>query len=249
MHREKGAEPTVDRHPSIHQAAATLSSERLVLKAWSCSLFRGFALSKLFSCLFKKKKCFSVHLFLRERERERERETKCESWRSRERGRHRIRSRLQAPSCQHRARCGARTHKPWDHDLSWSRMLNWLSPPAFKHFFLMFIYFWEEERDRAWAGEGQREGETQNLKQVPGSELSAQSLTRGSNSQPARSWPEPKSDTTDWATQAPLAWCTFKSEMHLHNHLSGQVIDHFLISIHYSDFYYQISVLSVLKFM
>ena len=31
-------------------------------------------------------------------------------------------------------------------------------------------------------GEGQREGETQNLKQAPGSELSAQSLTRGSNS-------------------------------------------------------------------
>ena len=36
----------------------------------------------------------------------------------------------------------------------------------------MFIYF-EEERDRAWAGEGQREKETQNLKQAPGSQLSA----------------------------------------------------------------------------
>ena len=31
--------------------------------------------------------------------------------RGRERGRHRIRSRLQAPSCQHRARRGARTHE------------------------------------------------------------------------------------------------------------------------------------------
>ena len=38
------------------------------------------------------------------------------------------------------------------------------------------------ERDRAWAGERQRERETQNRKQVPGSELSAQSPTRGSNS-------------------------------------------------------------------
>ena len=32
----------------------------------------------------------------------------------------------------------------------------------------------ERERDRARAGEGQRERKTQNLKQVPGSELSTQ---------------------------------------------------------------------------
>ena len=41
---------------------------------------------------------------------------------------------------------------------------------------------------------GQREGETQNLKQASGSELSAQSPTRDSSSQTVRSWPEPKSD-------------------------------------------------------
>ena len=35
-----------------------------------------------------------------------------------QRERHRIRSRLQAPSCQHRARCGARTHEPRDRDLA-----------------------------------------------------------------------------------------------------------------------------------
>ena len=35
--------------------------------------------------------------------------------------------------------------------------------------------------------EVQRERETQNLKQAPGSELSAQSLTRGSNSWTVRS--------------------------------------------------------------
>ena len=38
------------------------------------------------------------------------------------------------------------------------------------------------ERDREQAGEGQRERETQNPKQAPGSELSAQSLTWGLNS-------------------------------------------------------------------
>ena len=47
----------------------------------------------------------------------------------------------------------------------------------------------ERERDRVQVGEGQREGEreTQNLKQAPGSELSAQSLTRDSNSKNRRS--------------------------------------------------------------
>ena len=38
-------------------------------------------------------------------------ETEHERGRARERGRHRIRSRLQALSCQHRTRCGARTHR------------------------------------------------------------------------------------------------------------------------------------------
>ena len=45
----------------------------------------------------------------------------------------------------------------------------------------------EHERGRV------RERETQNLKQAPGSEPSAQSPTRGWNSRSARSWPEPKS--------------------------------------------------------
>ena len=58
---------------------------------------------------------------------EREWETEDERGRSRERGRHRIRNRLQAPSCQYRACRGAWTHKPWDHDPSWSWTLNWLS--------------------------------------------------------------------------------------------------------------------------
>ena len=49
-------------------------------------------------------------------------------------------------------------------------------------FFLMFIIFEREtERDREQAGEGQRERETQNPKQAPGSELSAQSPMQGLN--------------------------------------------------------------------
>ena len=48
----------------------------------------------------------------------------------------------------------------------------------------MFIFKRERERqrDRAQMGEGQRERETQNPKQAPGSELSAQSPMQGSNS-------------------------------------------------------------------
>ena len=41
---------------------------------------------------------------------------------------------------------------------------------------------------------GRAKRETQNPKQVPGSELSAQSLMQGSNSQTRRSSPESKSD-------------------------------------------------------
>ena len=52
----------------------------------------------------------------------------------RDRGRHRIPSRLQAPSCRHRARRGAPTHEPRDHDLSRSRTLHRLSHPGAPNF-------------------------------------------------------------------------------------------------------------------
>ena len=51
--------------------------------------------------------------------------------------------------------------------------------------FLMFLFIFD--RERAQAGEGERDRDTQNLKQAPGSELSAQSSMRGSNPQTARS--------------------------------------------------------------
>ena len=98
--------------------------------------------------MLKKKKVycllFNVYLFLRRRETEHER------GRGRERGRHRIRSRLQAPSCQHRAHRGAWTRQPWDHDLSRSRALDRLSHPGVPYcLFVFFKSLREGERKRA----------------------------------------------------------------------------------------------------
>ena len=61
---------------------------------------------------------------------ERERERQSVSRGGAETEGHRIQSRLQALSCQHKARHGAQTHKLWDHDLSSSRTLNQLSHPG-----------------------------------------------------------------------------------------------------------------------
>ena len=75
----------------------------------------------------RKRFYFNVYyLFLRDRERQ---STRRGRGRERERGRHRIPSRLQAPSCRHRAPRGARTREPRDHDLSRSRRLKRLSHP------------------------------------------------------------------------------------------------------------------------
>ena len=71
-----------------------------------------------------------------------ERQSMRHEWgRGRERGRHRIQSRLQALSCQHRAQCRARTHKPQDHDLSRGQMLNRLSNPGTPTSFLKRTFF------------------------------------------------------------------------------------------------------------
>ena len=59
----------------------------------------------------------------------------------------------------------------------------------FIKFFLIFIFERERDRhtDRTHAGEGQRVRETQNLKQPPGSKLSAQNPMWGLNSRNTRS--------------------------------------------------------------
>ena len=86
--------------------------------------------------------------------------------------------------------------------------------------FLMFIYFWGRERQSMNGGGSEREGDTQNRKQAPGSELSARSPTRGSNStdRETMTWAE-VGRSTDWATQVPL-YNIFKS--------SGEIICSFV---------------------
>ena len=81
----------------------------------------------------------------------------------------------------------------------------------------MFTYFLEAERDRAWVGEEQRERETQNPKQAPDSELSAQRPMRGSNSWTVRSWPGPKSDASP--TEPPRCPYIFFIQSSIDGHL------------------------------
>ena len=91
-------------------------------------------------------KCFPIFkkcLFIFERASETERKQGRDS----KRGTHKIWSRLPAPSCQHRAWRGAWTHKPWDHDLSQSRMLNRLSHSGVPILWLLCdpkLHFWHK---------------------------------------------------------------------------------------------------------
>ena len=66
---------------------------------------------------------------------------------------------------------------------------NRLFTSTFSFFFFfsnVYLFLGQRETEHE-QGEGQRERETQNRKQAPGSEPSAQSLMRGSNSRTARS--------------------------------------------------------------
>ena len=95
-------------------------------------------MKKVCCYLFIKKIFLTFYLFLRQGE------TQHEQGRVRERGRHRIWNRLQALSCQHRARCGARTHGPRDHDLSRSQTPNWLSHPGAPEDLLFLCEEWSK---------------------------------------------------------------------------------------------------------
>ena len=59
--------------------------------------------------------------------------------------------------------------------------MNFLFPSSFFFIFNFFKGLFMFEKETVGAGEGQTERETQNPKQAPGSEPSAQSPTRGSN--------------------------------------------------------------------
>ena len=55
------------------------------------------------------------------------------------------------------------------------------------HLYMLYVNVYSFLRDSTNREGAEREMETQNPKQAPGSELSAQSLTQGSNSRAARS--------------------------------------------------------------
>ena len=132
----------------------------------------------------------------------------------RERGRHRIRSRLQEPSCQRRARRWVWTYRLWDHDLSWSRLLNRLSNLGTPKIFLMFIFethtrmhthtHTHTHTQHTSGGGADREGDT---------ESEAGFRPWAVSTEPA-TWLEPVNHeimtcaevglSTDWDTQVPL---------------------------------------------
>ena len=82
---------------------------------------------------------------------------------------------------------------------------SWLTFFGFWFLFLFFLIFFSlylflREKDRVRAGEEQRERETQNPKQAPGSKLSARLEP---TNREIMTWAE-VGRLTDWATQAPL---------------------------------------------
>ena len=139
------------------------------------------------------KNFFNVYLFLRQRM----------SGGGSERGRHRSRSRLQDTSCQHRAWRRARTHKPWDHVLSQSWTLSQLNHLGTPNFLKKCLFIFERVRDRARAGEGQREGDPES---ETGSGLRAVSTEPDvgleTTDREIMTWAE-VGPLTNWATQAP----------------------------------------------
>ena len=75
--------------------------------------------------------------------------------------------------------------------------------------FFFNVYFWG--RERVQAGEGPK-GRHRIPKQAPGSEMSAQNPTPGSNSRISRSRPEPKLDT--YPTEPRRRPCVLTSKQH-----------------------------------
>ena len=94
--------------------------------------------------------------------------------------------------------------------------------------FLKMLMFISERKRQSMGRVGQREKETQNLKQAPSSELSAQSSTQGSNPQrEIMTWAE-VGRLTDWATQAPQDSLNF-NKLELIKWVD-EIVKHFSIS-------------------
>ena len=102
----------------------------------------------------------------------------------------------------------------------------------FKKNFFYRLFIFEREAEHEWGRV--RERETQNLKQAPGSELSAQSPTRGSNSRTTRSWPELKSAAQP--TEPPRRPRLFKSQWYtfLFQFISGGKVPELPLAIQHS---------------
>ena len=119
---------------SLFATCSVFSSSVLKMcKALKRGLIKPAVLSFLSLSLFLKKKFFLMFTYFWDRERQ------GMNGGGSERGRHRIWNRLRALSCQHRARRGARTRKPWDHDPSWSRTLYPLSHPGVPILFILVV--------------------------------------------------------------------------------------------------------------
>ena len=130
-----------------------ISSLELFVFLLSCKVFFANSGYKFFT-VYVFCKCFlllsglplsfflNAYLFLRERQ--------GASREGAERWRHRIWSRLQALSCQHRARHGARTRETWDHDLSQSWTLNRLSHPGAPAFIIFLTVSFEDQSCIFW---------------------------------------------------------------------------------------------------
>ena len=140
------------------------------------------------------------------------RETRVWAGRGRERE-------TQNPLCQclrilwavSRAQHGAQTHELWDHGLSRSRMLNWLSHQVPLNFFFSWlsIFFWEreKERDLEWGRVRERGGGRERIpSRLHAVNCRAPRGTRFHEIPRSRWWPEPRPGvrrSTDRATQAP----------------------------------------------
>ena len=92
---------------------------------------------------------------------------------------------------------GKKSCQEKDTSPSWGRCpLKSFTQKFFGFFLKIFfnIYSFLRVRQHVSGGQVERERKTQNPRQAPGSELSAQSPMRGSNPCTMRSWPEPKLD-------------------------------------------------------